>query len=156
MNYQLPATTQIDTTVYLCQKPCKKHPVLGLAEETQSLQSGLLDLEWNKWSQFLDSLTFPAGPLVPEHVGEVRNIWTELWDQLGFRLRVPMTQLTPDGAVQLSWDSGRRYLDIDVYPDGSLAWFHRDRTTGELDGTEEDTLRSLPNDLLNRLSLLLT
>jgi hypothetical protein len=152
MIYQLPEATEIDTAILICQRD----PVLGLAEETRALQSGQLDLEWGRWSQFLDSLTFPSGPLAPEHVGEVRKIWTVLLDQLGFRLRLPMTQLTPDGAIQLSWDSGRHYVDIDIHPDGSLAWFYRDRTTGALDGTEEDTLISLPNDLLARLTLLLT
>jgi len=137
------------TTTLVCHDP-----VLKLAEETEALPSGLLDQEWDGWTQFLDSLLAPSGPLTSAHVGEVRKIWTDLWDQIGFRLRVPMTQITSDGAVQLSWDSGRHYLDIDVYPDGSLAWFYRDRTTGELNGTEDNTLRTLTNDLVNRLDLL--
>jgi len=79
-----------------------------------------------------------------------------LRDKFTVRLPTPLTQLTNMNAVQLAWDSGRYYLDIDVFPDGTLQWFFRDRSSNELDGTDDDEfLEHVPNPLLQRLDLVL-
>ena len=48
-----------------------------------------------------------------------------------------------DEYIELAWNRPGIYLDVDIWPDGSLDWFFRDRNAGISDGNEP-RLRRLP------------
>jgi hypothetical protein len=77
-----------------------------------------------------------------------------LRSKLEVPVSTPLTQLASSGAIQLAWDTGRFYLDIDVFPDGRHQWFFRDRTGGEVDASVDDELlNDVSRELLQRLDL---
>jgi len=107
------------------------------------------------WQTYLDTITHPNGEFGPAHVAEVKRLWESLRQDLGYRLPLPLTQPTNDGSIQLAWDAGRFYVEIDVRPSGELEWFFRDRVSNELAGTEDDAISELSPELLHKLSLVL-
>jgi hypothetical protein len=68
---------------------------------------------------------------------------------------VPVTQPTSEGAIQLVWDRGRYYLDVDIFPTGEMAWFFRNTETGTHAGTEDNRaeVNNPPRSLLERMRL---
>lgn len=107
------------------------------------------------WQTYLDTITRPHGEHSPAHVTEVKRLWKNLRRELGDRLPLPLTQTTGSGSIQLAWDAGRFYVEIDVRPSGELEWFFRDRVNNELDGTEDEPISEVSPDLLRRLSLVI-
>lgn len=99
------------------------------------------------WSRFVDSLAVPSS-----HKEAIRRVRA----QIGMA-KDPLTQPTVDGAVQLCWDSGTRVFDVDVFPDGTLEWFFRDRKTKEIAGTDDTRvpLPVLPQDAVRYLQRVL-
>ena len=63
----------------------------------------------------------------------------EAWSLFAFTtpVREPIIQITSEGDVQFAWNRGRYYLDLDIHPDGKVAWFFRDREADDVDGTED-------------------
>ena len=59
-----------------------------------------------------------------------------------------------DGAIQLAWDNGQKYLDVEVLPDGNLHWYFRDRETGEVLGTEDEPIQKLTPEFFSKLAQL--
>jgi len=110
------------------------------------------------WRRFLDQeLRMPFGPFPETQVNSVLTLMDQLREHLGPKLRVPLTQPTVDGAIQLAWDAGRHYLDIDVFSDGTMQWFYRDRQTKELDGSPDDARATgIPPELVRRLEVVLS
>ena len=108
------------------------------------------------WKEFLDRLRRPRGPATVKHIAAVRQIWDMLRFALGTRLPLPLTQSTHRGAIQLAWDAGRHYVEIDVLSDGRVEWFYRDRETNTLDGTEDEPVAIIPYAaLIERLKMVL-
>jgi hypothetical protein len=103
------------------------------------------------WRDYLDGLSRPRGGISFTHVSKVKQLWDTLGDRLGQRLPLPLTKPTSSGAIQLAWDAGRYYVEIDVLPAGELEWFFRDRESKEVDGTDEDPVVGLPPELVERL-----
>jgi hypothetical protein len=106
-----------------------------------------------KWRAFVVSLAKPPWTFTGEHVAAVTTLWEDLNTRFSYTLPLPLTQPTNDGNIQLAWDQGRHYVEIDVCPDGQLEWFYRDRETNELDGTEDDPESAVSEALLRRLRL---
>lgn len=107
------------------------------------------------WQRFVDDLD-EQRLFQPHHLSRVRQVWEHIRDHVGPRLPLPVTQPTPDGAIQLYWDDGNKYLEVDVYADGTLHWFYKDRAGSERDGTDDDRVRGVPSHLLNRLVSLIS
>jgi hypothetical protein len=109
------------------------------------------------WRRFLDQeLRVPLGLFPDTQVDSVLELMEQLRDRLGPRLAVPLTQPTVDGAIQLAWDAGRHYLDIDIFSDGTMQWFYRDRETKELDGSpDEKRVTGVSPELERRLKVVL-
>ena len=38
----------------------------------------------------------------------------------------------------LCWDNNNEILDLDLYADGRVCWFYKNRLTNQCEGTEED------------------
>lgn len=92
-----------------------------------------MSMDDSTWRSFVSGL-----PITSAHLAAVIH----LWDALILRLApspwpLPLTQMTATGNVQLAWDTGRHYVEVDILPDGTQEWFYRDRKTNVLDGTDE-------------------
>jgi hypothetical protein len=107
------------------------------------------------WQRFIENLG-QQHLFRPHHLSRVRQVWAHIRNHVGPRLPLPVTQPTPDGAIQLYWDIHNKYLELDVYADGTLHWFFKDRASSERDGTEDDPVRGVPSHLLRRLVSLLS
>lgn len=100
--------------------------------------------EIHQWRTFMDTLETTR-----EHVDFAKQV-----GELIALTKVPLTQLTGEGAIQMSWDSGRYYFDVDVFPDG-LEWFFRDRETKQIEGTDDERVPKLPPEAMRFLGLIL-
>jgi hypothetical protein len=105
------------------------------------------------WRTFVASLAEPPWSFNGEHVSAVTKLWDDLQARLGHPLPLPLTQPTTAGNIQLAWDQGRHYTEIDILPDEHIEWFYRDRETNELDGTEEESESTISEALIRRLRL---
>lgn len=95
-------------------------------------------LTYAAWHDFLGRLSVEQG-VAPEHIDRLLSFWDKLNKHFGKELLPPLTAVTADGAIQLSWDSGKQYFDIELLPDGCVLWFFRDRDTREIAGTDDET-----------------
>ena len=102
------------------------------------------------WDAFIAKLIHHKR-ITMSHGESARSIWLQLWIRLGARLASPLTQLTAEGAVQIAWGQGRHYLDVDIYPDGTMGWFYKDRERGRTAGTEDERVDEIPAALLEKL-----
>lgn len=108
------------------------------------------------WKRFIDDLG-ERKLFQPHHLSRVRQVYRQIRDHVGPRLSLPVTQPTADHeAVQLYWDTGDKYVEIDVHADGTLHWFSKNRTTGERDGTDDDRVFGVPPPLLDQLVALVS
>lgn len=104
------------------------------------------------WFAYLARLPSQGAARVAERL--FRDARARVRDQTGRSLSVPMTIRGDDGSLHLAWDAGRHYVDVDVFTDGTIEWFYRDRTTETLDGPEDPCPASpLPRGLVARLGL---
>lgn len=85
------------------------------------------------------------------HAQAARDRWSALAEK--HPLREPIIQITGDGSVQFAWNRDRYYLDVEVYPDGRVTWFFRDRQDDVADGTEDEPEPELPERFWARLAL---
>ncbi|MCU1282454.1 MAG: hypothetical protein JWM53_6000 [bacterium] len=107
------------------------------------------------WNRFIDELG-RRRLFQQHHLSSVRQVFKQIRDHVGPRLGLPVTQPATDEAVQLYWDTGDKYLEIDIYSDGTLHWFAKNRTTGDRDGTDDDRVRGVPKHLLDHLVALVS
>ncbi len=131
------------------------HKVLSKSLETQQLSSDAFNASIRGWLSYLDSLTIPRGGVRTAHVDAVLSLWKVLSREVGMPMRAPLTQVTGDDTIQLAWEHGQLYFDIDVFSDGRFAWFFRDRASGTAEGSEDDRLTSIPPEALHRLKSVL-
>lgn len=104
-------------------------------------------LEWSPadaWAAYLDRL--PDRQLAKSVVA----FWREA-KPLG-PLPVP-TAIPFEGSMHLAWDHGQHHLDVDLFPDGTFEWFYRNRSTNELDGTDESRATGMPEAFARRVRL---
>ena len=115
-------------------------------EEAQrrTLSVELSDLEWGR---FIDQLV-GHGTITQAHAERVRSVRASVIEAATRALGLPLTQRTASGAVQLAWNVGARYLEVDVLTDG-VEWFFRDRSANVIDGNEE-SVEAVPEALLKR------
>jgi hypothetical protein len=102
-------------------------------------------------NEYLDSLVTPHGPVAPEVIKRVRDLWQQLCLQVK-NCPLPITQPTDESAIQLAWDNGERYLEVEVFPAGGIHWYFRNRESQEVVGTESP-VSSLPFEFFEKLRL---
>jgi hypothetical protein len=105
----------------------------------------------NSWNLYLDSLKAPRGPIAAEVIAHVRGIMDNVRAEVA-NCRLPITQPTEEGAVQLAWDDGVQYLEVEVLPAGRIHWYFRNRRSQEVLGTE-DSISCLPPEFFEKLRL---
>lgn len=104
-----------------------------------------------RWRRYLDELSLEPVQLPMDHARAVRRVWHALNSSVGHALRAPSAG--PSGALgfQLSWNTDRFYLDIDIAPDGRFEWFWTDRSTDAYQGSDDERLTTPPEALVRLL-----
>ena len=126
-------------------------PILSEAVNRPSISCSISLQNDAPWREFLWKMKKPTGIFEENHIRAVNLLWDDLKCRVPFSLPLPLTQPTSTGNIQLAWDAGRFYLEIEVRRDGKLEWFFRDRKTNYLAGTEEEPESAVSLALLNRL-----
>ena len=86
------------------------------------------------------------GLLQGEHASGYLRVWNDLQLAIaksGFQLQVPNACPGPDGDLLYTWDSGNDHFECELYPDGNVAYFYKNRKTKEswlLDTTISDAI----------------
>lgn len=104
------------------------------------------------WKLYLKSITAPQGDAGSELLRRVLTFWETLSHRVTPDCPLPITQPTRDGAIQLAWNSGQKYIDIEVLPDGNFHWYFRDRETGQVLGTEDDPVEKVAPEFFAKLT----
>ena len=73
---------------------------------------------------------------------------TRLDSSLGGRVNPSHISPLPVGGVQLEWDGASKDLEVEVGPDGRLAYLHVDRTGDERQYSEDDVSAATVVDLV--------
>ena len=134
----------------------KPHAALVALREGEARESAVSINPDRPWRLYVESLKQPAGEFAPTHVHAVLRFWMAARKALGDVVTLPLTQPTNDGAIQLAWERGPHYFQVDVYPDSTVEWFYRNRATNELDGTDDERVTGLAQPLLARMKQALT
>lgn len=59
---------------------------------------------------------------------------------------------TPDGALQLTWNSKEHYLEVDIQANGVFDWFYRNRNTGDYEGDENCSIRNPSQNIIRHIA----
>lgn len=88
--------------------------------------------EADRWRDYLDALPH----LVPfSTAARVSALWGKL--QLRYAtLPLPIAGPHGEAEFQLAWNGEHTYLDLELSADGTLAWTHLNRQTGQAEGEE--------------------
>jgi hypothetical protein len=100
-----------------------------------------------QWYRYLDGLPTVDSSICGAHIEKVKELWHALRRMIGVQIPVPTTAVTSDGAIELAWDNGEEYIDVDVLPDGAVHWYYRHRGKGTTDGTSEEPDPSLSHSV---------
>ena len=84
------------------------------------------------WLVFLNE-SKRAGRFSEKQIVLAREIFASL---RAVQKEVPITGPTESGSLQMYWDTGSRYLEIEILVDATLHWFFRDRQSQMTAGTE--------------------
>ncbi len=146
-------------TPFTASLPDSPNLVTMLLEESSSrLLSVSVALETAEtecaWENYLKSFGASDGPAKGRMLETVHMIWQQIKERIA-NSPLPITQPTAEGAIQLAWDSGGKYLDVDVLPQGGVHWYFRDRVTNEVLGTDEDPVETLPPTFFDKLRQLI-
>lgn len=124
---------------------------LLLAGETEDHHQGLL--------HYLDSLaheaTRPDSRFSLEAVENAWFVWQTLRDFFGDQdayLAVPNACPGEDDNVLFSWDSTRFYAECEIFGDGRVEYFYRNKETEAFDSEEVDVTSSCPENVMDWLS----
>jgi len=129
----------------------RPHAALVALTESELHESAVSLNQDRPWRRYMESLKQPAGSFSATQVQAVFRFWQSARQALGKLVSLPLTQPTVDGAIQLAWEKGQHYLQVDIYPDSMVEWFYRNRDTNELDGTDEQRVSGLAQPLLARM-----
>jgi len=142
-------------TPFTASLPSSPNLVTMLLEECSSRRLSVsLALEIAEtefaWENYLKSFAASSDPVAGRMLETVRAIWGQIKERIA-NCPLPITQPTAEGAIQLAWDTGGLYLDVDVLPQGGVHWYFRDRVTNEVLGTDEEPLETLPSTFFDKL-----
>jgi hypothetical protein len=112
----------------------------------------VFEREASRWEFYLRSITRPIGVFSVEHIDHVRRLWNQILERNDLRFPLPLSQPTNDGGgIQLAWDNGSQYIDVEITPEGLFHWYFRDRATGEVLGTLDQPVDVLENAFFDKL-----
>ena len=101
------------------------------------------------------SCTETGQPLVSSRMmSQAVSAWYWVAVASGFRLPAPDAAPADDGHVFYVWDHDEHHLDVEVFPDGTMELFYRNRATEEL---LEDVVcvgETIPSGMCEKLRLL--
>ena len=103
----------------------------------------MMDSNIDEWNEFIDRLSNQ------NLARTLRAFWNKL-QSLGTPLPSAILDEV-DSFIQLAWDREEHHLDIDLFVDGSLDWFYRNRATDEMDSNGDDKISEISDDLVKRL-----
>ncbi len=106
--------------------------------------------DFERWLSYLSRLSEDPVGLPGEHARAVRVVWSKL-NSLVENIRPPAAEPGGELGFQLTWNTSRYYLDIDIARDGRFEWFFTDRTTKEEFGSDDDLLPNPPEELVQFL-----
>ena len=107
--------------------------------------------EQERWNAYMASLAEGTVGLSTMHARAVQSTWWKLWRKVGLPLRHPAAGPGGDLGFQMSWNTDRCYLDIDIAEDGTFEWFFKDRRDGSFAGSDDESLTSPPEELVRLL-----
>lgn len=120
--------------------------------EAQAIQEFETRVERSYSENFYSALaSLDAHGITSLHARAARSQWYLLCSR--YVLREPIVQITCEGAVQFAWNRGRYYFEIEVWADGRLSWFFRDRDNDVAEGTDGEPERVLSATFWARLAL---
>lgn len=129
----------------------RPHAALVALREGEARESAVSLNPDRPWRLYVESLKQPIGEFAPAHVQAVLRLWTAARRALGDLVSLPLTQPAADGAIQLAWEKGPHYFQVDIYSDSTIEWFYRNRATNEIDGTDDERAAGLTQPLLARM-----
>lgn len=91
-----------------------------------------MSIETSRYFRYLDQLEIPLGDFAPSHVDFVRDTIKLVEKTLGFPVSMP----TSDGGIQMAWTKDHDHLSLDIYSNGHVDWFYRNRASDEVHGGE--------------------
>lgn len=102
--------------------------------------------ELQKWDNFINN---PIDGYPQETTNALRQFWCNLLKQLP---NVPLLPGVVDGeeesSLLLVWDIGEHKLDVEVLPNGSIFWFFINRTTKQVEGTDDKPIITIPKRII--------
>src|ERR1035437_6272687 len=116
-----------------------------------TMQAGTDRSERDLWEVYLASITEPIGSFSVEQVGLLKRVWTQACERLG-DCPVPITQPGDEGSLQLAWDNGEKYIDIEATIEGCFHWYYRDRETNEVLGTSDQAIAQVDSAFFDKLA----
>jgi hypothetical protein len=127
-------------------------PAAALVEVARSIdrQSSVSIEPDRPFYRYLDELQ-QQGVSSAVQIRTVKKVWSLIRAKLGDDASLPLSQPTGRGTVQLAWYSNRFTVEVEVDAAGQLEWFYRDQTTNTLDGTDDETVATLPKQFYDRL-----
>ena len=101
------------------------------------------------WLVFLNE-SKRAGRFSDKQIVLARELFASL---RAVQKEVPVTGPTESGSLQMYWDTGSRYLEIEILVDATLQWFFRDRQSELTAGTERP-IAALGSDFAKYLKMM--
>ncbi len=104
-----------------------------------------------RWNTYLQDLT--SEPVLAEQTlaNAVRSTWWRLCRKVGGTLRAPIAGPGGELGFQLTWNTDKIYLDIDIAPNNTFEWFCKLRETGKCEGSDDEPLTTPPEKLIRLL-----
>lgn len=78
----------------------------------------------------------------------------ELWHHLCAKVTSPpepIVEGTQDAGLRFAWNLRDAYLDVEIYADGTVEWFFKDRKSDQVDGTKDEREGELPDTFFKHL-----
>ena len=93
-------------------------------------------------------------PLISDQMMlQALNAWFGVWAVSGFRLPAPDAAPAEDGRVFYGWDRAEHHLDMEVFENGQIELFYRNRTTGDLWEDDIYVGQEIPSEALEKFQL---
>ena len=89
----------------------------------------------------------------PEFAAIILRVWKNVSGRAKGVTKAPLLDLMDDG-VMLTWDKREHHLDIEVYPNGAIEIFYKNRGTGEFWNLDQESRSIIPEFVMRRFDAL--
>jgi hypothetical protein len=96
-----------------------------------------------------------AGEITPSTAALALKFWNELRRAVR-GLPVPDAAPGPEGQLLYTWNRAEHHLEAEIFPNGSIEMFYRNRITGDLWGHDSTAGDALSEEVITRLRLMAT